>query len=496
MPFVGKIPSQQQIDEYEQFVETSEEGLAGTVTDQQALTQKLNLLKAQLSQAKDLLANIPDRSLSEAQAARQALEAQQQQQSQLLSDVEELQSKLELLKRQLEAKDTEHSDLDQLCRDLYVSLQAAKALFEERSGLIPEKYQDSDRLERDKKEESIELRRLQELQKVAIQGHGDAKIRLATGETEQKNAKKNAINQRKQAEVVSTEWKSRLNAEGFEEDRSFLEARLDKVALEGLAKKISRFDNDLLSAKTLVDESAKVAVGLEMPDIDALQSHHLQLVTQREERHGKLVSLQKEQEHVERALSNLIANANELASQRETYAVVGGLAKFAGPNKKHMSFERFVLAALLDDVLRQASERLDRMSKGRYRLLRTRQSEEGKGGGLDLEVEDTYSGFTRPVSTLSGGESFQAALSLALGLADVVQTYAGGVSLETIFIDEGFGSLDEEALDLAINALIDLQNTGRLVGVISHVAEMKERIDARLVVASGRQGASAEFRLP
>jgi exonuclease SbcC len=97
---------------------------------------------------------------------------------------------------------------------------------------------------------------------------------------------------------------------------------------------------------------------------------------------------------------------------------------------------------------------------------------------------------------LSGGESFQAALSLALGLADVVQAYAGGVMLDTIFIDEGFGSLDEEALDLAINTLIDLQSKGRLVGVISHVAEMKERIDAQLIVSSGERGATAKFRVP
>jgi len=113
--------------------------------------------------------------------------------------------------------------------------------------------------------------------------------------------------------------------------------------------------------------------------------------------------------------------------------------------------------------------------------------------GLDLEVWDEYTGTARPVSTLSGGESFLASLSLALGLADVVQSYSGGVNLDTIFIDEGFGSLDPEALDLAFQALLDLQASGRLVAIISHVPELRDRIPTRLEVTSGRSGSSAAF---
>ena len=168
-----------------------------------------------------------------------------------------------------------------------------------------------------------------------------------------------------------------------------------------------------------------------------------------------------------------------------------------GRNDKGLTFQRFVLGALLDDVLLAATERLNRMSRGRYRLSRSQDRRDGRAaGGLDLMVEDAYTGKVRPVATLSGGESFQAALSLALGLADVVQAYAGGVYLETIFVDEGFGSLDTESLDLAIDTLIDLQQSGRLVGVISHVAELKERIDVRLQVDSGRDGSRARFVLP
>ena len=131
------------------------------------------------------------------------------------------------------------------------------------------------------------------------------------------------------------------------------------------------------------------------------------------------------------------------------------------------------------------------MSKGRYRLLRRQDAIGGNAAaGLDLEVEDSYTDKSRPVATLSGGESFMAALSLALGLSDVVQSYAGGIKLDTLFIDEGFGSLDPESLDLAIKTLIDLQATGRTIGIISHVSELKEQMSLRIDVKSARDGSS------
>ena len=117
-----------------------------------------------------------------------------------------------------------------------------------------------------------------------------------------------------------------------------------------------------------------------------------------------------------------------------------------------------------------------------------------RGAGLDLEVFDEYTGRSRPASTLSGGEGFMASLSLALGLSDVVQAYAGGVQLDTLFIDEGFGSLDLESLDMAMKALIDLQERGRTVGVISHVEEMKQQIDVAIEVVPGLRGSRVRLR--
>ena len=167
-----------------------------------------------------------------------------------------------------------------------------------------------------------------------------------------------------------------------------------------------------------------------------------------------------------------------------------------GDNQLRMQFQSYVLTAFLDEVLRSASVRLQRMSQNRYMLQRQTGTASGRGkAGLDVEVYDSYSGTTRSTKTLSGGEQFMASLSLALGLADVVRAYAGGVQLETVFVDEGFGSLDSDTLDQAMQVLLGLQEAGRLVGLISHVPEMKERISTRLEVIPGPSGSRTEFCL-
>jgi exonuclease SbcC len=135
------------------------------------------------------------------------------------------------------------------------------------------------------------------------------------------------------------------------------------------------------------------------------------------------------------------------------------------------------------------------MTQNRYRLLRSEDvGDRRSGSGLDLLVHDAYTGERRPVATLSGGEGFMAALSLALGLSDVVQSISGGRHLETIFIDEGFGSLDPEALDRAMEALSDLRDTGRMVGIISHVSELKQRVSTRLEVEQTQEGSTLSMQ--
>ncbi|QYF89817.1 AAA family ATPase [Arthrobacter sp. PAMC25284] len=172
-------------------------------------------------------------------------------------------------------------------------------------------------------------------------------------------------------------------------------------------------------------------------------------------------------------------------------AAVADAARGAGDNTYRMSLNTYVLAARLEQVALAASERLTGMSDGRYTLQHTdAKAARGAKSGLGLEVVDEWTGQRRDTATLSGGESFMASLALALGLADVVQQESGGVDIETLFVDEGFGSLDEQALEQVMDALEGLRDGGRVVGLVSHVGEMKQRIGTQLQVLKGRNGST------
>jgi exonuclease SbcC len=193
------------------------------------------------------------------------------------------------------------------------------------------------------------------------------------------------------------------------------------------------------------------------------------------------------------------AAARELAPARAAYERVARLADLvsatSSENRYRMELETYVLAARLEQVAAAAGVRLERMSGGRYTLVHS----DARGGGrsksgLGLMVVDAWTGTERDTATLSGGETFYASLALALGLADVVTDEAGGMRLDTLFVDEGFGSLDEQALDEVLDVLDGLRERDRAVGIVSHVAELRDRIPARLQVTKGRDGSTLRMR--
>jgi exonuclease SbcC len=188
---------------------------------------------------------------------------------------------------------------------------------------------------------------------------------------------------------------------------------------------------------------------------------------------------------------DLVRSSREPAERAQMLAGLADAAAGRGENTYRMSLNSYVLAARLEQVALAASERLVAMSDGRYLLQHTdAKAARGAKSGLGLEVVDQWTGFRRDTATLSGGESFMASLSLALGLADVVQQEAGGVEIETLFVDEGFGSLDEQSLEQVMDAIEGLRDGGRVVGLVSHVAEMKQRIGTQLQVLKSRNGST------
>ncbi|MFD6399449.1 AAA family ATPase [Nocardia sp. NPDC060249] len=194
--------------------------------------------------------------------------------------------------------------------------------------------------------------------------------------------------------------------------------------------------------------------------------------------------------------TQLWAEVERIAPEQRVFDELAALAEVVagrGENNRRMSLRSYVLAARLEEVAVAGSLRLRRMSGGRYEFVHSdKAGPRGRRGGLGLDVRDDYTGAIRSAKTLSGGETFMASLALALGLADVVAAETGGLVLDTLFIDEGFGSLDADTLDAVMGVLDELRANGRVVGVVSHVDEMRQRIPSRLHVVRGRAGSRLE----
>ena len=258
------------------------------------------------------------------------------------------------------------------------------------------------------------------------------------------------------------------------------------------------YHNEMLRLNALLDEvENNIAVYASVPEeidkevVDGLQQELKDL--------GEVIGTLKSQvtgkEKTIQEISELETTTKELSDRRTFIFGLADLANGGDSGMKGVSFERYVLGAILEEVLSAANLRLHDMSRGRYRLERSLE-EGGRGArGLDIAVFDAYTGASRPANTLSGGETFLASLGLSMGLADVIQSYAGGIHLDTMFIDEGFGTLDPDTLDVAMETLVALQSQGRLVGIISHVPELQQQIGAHLVVAKTDEGSRAYFQV-
>lgn len=250
--------------------------------------------------------------------------------------------------------------------------------------------------------------------------------------------------------------------------------------------------------EAIASVAARVAAGEQAPD--DLQGVREQVEQLRAAAH-RLTLREGERESVLRSLqalrSEYAAFRAKTAQRYDRAQMLANLAAAArgdtlGGYEHQVDLVSYVLGAEFERILHSASLHLDRMSEGRYGMVFSDHRAKGSrsGGGLNLEITDTWTGEPREASSLSGGESFLASLSLALGLAEVVQANNGGIELDTLFIDEGFGTLDAETLDMVMGTIESLRDSGRTIGLISHVEEMKNRIPAQIVVEKGQNGSS------
>lgn len=273
------------------------------------------------------------------------------------------------------------------------------------------------------------------------------------------------------------------------------------TAFQTAQDNFNRLERRLAAQKSTVDAAeknkAEVAAQVEgktLPDMSALKKFLDEARAAERKTVEVKTKLSTRIERLKDIAKKIYALAEDLKTADKNFLMWQTLSDAASGKTSKVSFQRYYLATMFKEVIAEANNRLEKMSGGRYRFQNKEDvSDRRRKAGLDLEIFDEYTGTARPVETLSGGESFLASLSLALGLAAVVQNNSGGIKLDTIFIDEGFGTLDTETLDFAMKTLIELQSGGRLVGIISHVEELKNQMPVRLEVTKTKTGSSAKF---
>ena len=287
-----------------------------------------------------------------------------------------------------------------------------------------------------------------------------------------------------------------LQAISLAED-DFVEALRDIKEIETYRTQLHALDEAFNKAQAVYDAALKATETVVKPSETVSDEIYATAVAHRDTLVGNLAAWDKETKHIKTTLNSLEELETAMGEAREKVKFLSRLNDLANGGEqgfKNVTFERYVLGAILDEVVYAANLRLQKMSRNRYSLERSDYTGGGRGKqGLDLAVMDAFTGQSRPANTLSGGETFLASMALALGLADVIQSYAGGIHMDTMFIDEGFGTLDPDTLELAMETLVQLQSSGRLIGMISHVPELKSRIPAHLEVIRGDDGSTAKF---
>ncbi len=267
-----------------------------------------------------------------------------------------------------------------------------------------------------------------------------------------------------------------------------------EIACENATQKYNACDKNIARLTSAVKELTKQTDAVVDFNMQEERAQNMALSLEKEESTNIKETIVSKIASNKACYENIKSKSRALDNAEKQWAWVKALSNTANGNlsgKEKIMLETFVQMTFFDKIIRRANVRLMIMTDGQYELKRRVEAENNRSqSGLDLDVIDHYNGSTRSVKTLSGGESFKASLSLALGLSDEIQASAGGIKIDTMFVDEGFGSLDEESLSKAIAALTGLADGNRLVGIISHVSELKEKIDSQIVITKDKTGGS------
>lgn len=319
-----------------------------------------------------------------------------------------------------------------------------------------------------------------------------ARQQLLITETSLRNKNEQLTEDEKKLTVAQQVFQEKVFEAGFLDGKAYTSARLNEQQLAQYKQQIIAFDKEYYAIEQQIIARKERFEKQEPRDLSTLQQQLNEVVEAVDELNNQLSQMNHRLNNGQRLNEQLQFTQQQTESlEHRAGQIIKLFELLSGKNEQKISFERYLQIEYLEQIIHAANERLLPLSNGQYRLSRSpRLDGNGKQSGLSLDVYDSYTGQERDVKTLSGGEQFNASLCLALGMSDIIQSFKGNVHMDTMFIDEGFGTLDEESLAKAIDTLVDLQKTGRMIGIISHVAELKDTIPATLEVKKTKEGFS------
>ncbi|MGD6888379.1 AAA family ATPase [Bacillus mobilis] len=413
------------------------------------------------------------------------LKASEETRKQIAVNIKSVEEKVDALQKQKREVETEQHRTEMECMQLRTSYEHDKKNIPESLQTVQAWKVQFDQAMHELKLMEDEWKKVQE----AYQHWQNENIRI---QAEQESASNQFESTKLKKEETFVRFMKELEQSGFTDQSTYKEAKLNDIEMELLQKEIQSYYSSLEVLAKQIEELHAELKDKEYMDITALGEHitelqiNLDIIKEKRQRAQNAVTYISDlHENIRRIDEQIHEEEKAFQELVDLYEVM------KGDNESRISFERYILIEYLEQIVQIANERLRKLSNGQFYLKRSERVEKrNRQSGLGLDVYDAYTGQTRDVKTLSGGEKFNASLCLALGMADVIQSYEGGISIETMFIDEGFGSLDEESLTKAVDALIDLQKSGRFIGVISHVQELKNAMPAVLEVTKQKDGCS------
>ena len=495
-------PTKEEIEEARAVRDLELQKRASEIGQKETLSVRLHELDEQVKdQVSKLTSSIAEFSEDAFDSIHQDLLSQIDQLTALRSDTEQLSEIITKNEHDLiEAKDTlskleiGHNELLNNLHDLEVQISSVQAKIDGLAKTLP--TTDLEAWHKQIELLETEIKEYDEHVKVCKTNLDVAREQLNAKRGRLETLSAQAQVETKHIDLLHKEYTKSLESISLIEN-DFIDALGDYKALDAFRTKLHALDEAFSTAQAVYDAALKHAQSVIEPSDTVSDEVYDAAVEKRDNLVGSLAAWDKETKHIETTLASLEELEKAMGEAREEITFLSRLNDLANGGEqgfKNVTFERYVLGAILDEIVYAANLRLQKMSRSRYSLERSDYTGGGRGKqGLDLAVMDAFTGQSRPANTLSGGETFLASMALALGLADVIQSYAGGIHMDTMFIDEGFGTLDPDTLELAMETLVQLQSSGRLIGMISHVPELKTRIPAHLEVTRGDDGSTAKF---